>query len=154
MTKNKSGFLFAALPLILTAFLMSCASTETSVEKEPTEKKPEVVSMDSSKVTEARTKADTAKNTAVDAGASKAAPQEYEAAEALYAAGVEAENSGDIDKAFEAFTAAESAYNNAVTAVKVNKEAALSAMSAADNALAQVEKNAEEAVLKAQEEAQ
>ena len=154
MTKYKRVFLFAAMPLILTVFLMSCASTETSVEEEPTEPPPEVVSMDSSKVTEARTKAGAAKNTAVDAMAPKAAPEEYEVAEALYAAGVEAENNGDADKAFEAFTAAESAYNNAVAAVKVNREAALSAMGDAEDALTQVEKNAEEAVLKAQEENQ
>jgi len=154
MRKYERVFLFAALPLILTVFLMSCASTGPPVEEELTENPPEVVSMDSSKVTEARIKADTAKNTAVDAMAPKAAPEEYAAAEALYADGVKAENSGDTDKAFEAFTEAESAYNNAVSAVKVNKEAALSAMAAADNALDQVEKNAEDAVLKAQEEDQ
>ncbi len=154
MTRFKRVFLFSALPLILTVFLISCASTETPVEEELAKPPPEVVSMDSSKVTEARSKADTAKSTALEAMAPKAAPEEYASAEALYDDGVKAENSGDTDKAFEAFTAAESAYNNAVSVVQVNKEAALSAMTAADNALSQVEKNAEDAVLKAQEEDQ
>lgn len=152
MTKYKNGFLFTMLPLILTVFIMSCASTETPVEEEQAEPPPEVVLMDSSKVTEARSKADTAKSTAVEAMAPIAAPEEYAFAEALYDNGVKAENIGDTDKAFKAFTEAESAYNSAVIAVKVNKEAAISAMAAADDALSQVEKNAEDAVLKAQEE--
>ena len=144
-------FLKFIILLVLAGFLITaCASTETPVEQdtkeettEGTDQKAPVI--DRTKVTEARNNAESAKFTAENAKAPKAAPEEYQAAVTLYDEAIQADSEEDLEKAYNSFLEAEQAFNKAAEKAEENKQEALKAMSAADDAISKVEKNAQTA---------
>ncbi len=152
--------LYLVLVLLTGLFFISCASapaaeeTAEEVVNDTAEGVTETVAIDASRVKEARNNADTAKITAVNAKAGKAASEEFTAAEALYSQGAEAETAGDMEAAYGAFVSAAEAYNKAASTADANRQAAIEAMEAADRAIAQAEEKASEATEEAKKESE
>ncbi len=154
--KKKLPLLGAAL-LILWLF-SGCASTEAPVEEEVVQETTEeegttqTTAIDRTRVSEAKNSADTARFDAENAKAPKAAPQEFEAAVALYEEGESLDTADDLEGAYEAYSGAAQGFKAAKETADTRREEALRAMNDADAAISNAEKSAQEAAEEAEQE--
>jgi len=139
--------------LFMTLFLFSCASApEEPQEAVETEAPAEEVSSDDAAMKEAKAAAESARSTAVEVHAPKAAAEEFDSAQSIFDKAEEAENQNDYDKATELFNQAAAGFKASADSASKAREAALEAMAEADKVIGSSETAADEATKAALEE--